>query len=118
VKLAVCTNKAEAIAVDVIKKLGIAEYFVAVVGGDSIAVKKPDAEHLFYTMKQMGCTAGKVASRVAMVGDSKNDILAANNAGVPAILVTYGYSDDEVNKLEIDWRIDNFSKLCELNFNQ
>jgi len=112
-KLAVCTNKPEALARLVLQELTIDRYFVAVVGGDTTDVKKPDAKHLTFTMEKMGCSH----STTVMVGDSANDIIAANNAGVPAVLVSYGYNLLPHSELKISWVIDHFSDILNLDLN-
>jgi phosphoglycolate phosphatase len=88
--LAVCTNKPEAPARSLLAALGLAEFFAAVGGGDSFAVRKPDPGHLLATL----AAAGGEVGRCVMVGDHHNDILAAAGAGVPGIWAAYGYGAD------------------------
>lgn len=104
---AVCTNKLEELAVPLIEKLGLADRFSAVTGGDTFPVRKPDARHIFGTVEKAG---GDPAATV-MIGDSINDILAARNAGIPSIAVTFGYSDVPVTELDPDHIIRSFSEL-------
>jgi len=107
IKLAVCTNKATAIATQVLQQLDLLQYFPVVVGGDSLDVKKPDKRHLEYTLRQINCQQ----DNAAMVGDSRNDILAANNAQLPAVLVSWGYHNADTSDLNIDWKISRFAEL-------
>ena len=85
--LAVCTNKAQHLAEPILQALGMAHYFTTIVGGDALAVKKPDGEHILETIRQ---SDGK-PSRAIMVGDSQTDEKAARNAGLPFVFVSFGY---------------------------
>jgi 2-phosphoglycolate phosphatase, prokaryotic len=105
--LAVCTNKLEELALPLMEKLGLLDRFAAVTGGDTFPVRKPDARHILGTIERAG---GRAHSAV-MIGDSINDILAARNAGIPSIAVTFGYSDVPVAELRPDHIIDRFSEL-------
>jgi len=61
--------------------------FAAVGGGDSFPVRKPDPAHLLATL----AAAGADRSRAVMIGDHRNDILAATGAGVPGVFAAWGY---------------------------
>lgn len=105
--LGVCTNKPEAMSNRLFAELGIAERFAAVLGGDSLPVRKPDAGHLLGTLERMGVAP----ERAVMIGDSANDRDAARNAGVPVVLVSFGYTVVPAIELEADAHIDAFSQL-------
>jgi phosphoglycolate phosphatase len=105
--LAVCTNKMEGLARPLIETLGLTGYFTAITGGDTFAVRKPDATHLTGTIEM----AGGVAHKALMIGDSINDILAARNAGIPSIAVPFGYSDVGVETLGASAIIGHFDEL-------
>jgi phosphoglycolate phosphatase len=105
--LAVCTNKMESLALTLLKRLSLEDYFDAVTGGDTFAVRKPDALHLVGTVER----AGGNLSRSVMIGDSLNDILVARNAGVPSIAVPFGYSDVAVETLGPSRVIAHFDEL-------
>jgi phosphoglycolate phosphatase len=105
--LAVCTNKSEALAIPLIETLGLAQHFPVITGGDTFAMRKPDAGHILGTIER----AGGAASSAIMIGDSINDILAAKNAGIPSIGVTFGYSDLPMASLQPDRIIDRFDEL-------
>lgn len=105
--LAVCTNKLESLAVPLMGKLGLARHFAAITGGDTFAVRKPDAGHLIGTIERAGGDPG----RAIMVGDSDNDILAARNAGIPSIAVPFGYSGEPIENLGADRIIHHFDEL-------
>jgi len=86
-RLAVCTNKPERMARDVLAATGLAGWFAAVGGGDSFPARKPDPAHLLATL----AAAGADPARAAMLGDHRNDILAARGAGVPGVFAAWGY---------------------------
>ncbi|MDE2514520.1 MAG: phosphoglycolate phosphatase [Rhodospirillales bacterium] len=86
-RMAVCTNKPEAMARRLLDALGLARYFAAIGGGDSFPVRKPDPAHLRATL----IAAGASADQAVMVGDHANDIEAAIAAGLPAIFAGWGY---------------------------
>ena len=107
-RLAIATNKPERFVKPILQKLGI-DCFDVVVGGDSLHAKKPDPAMLHYIL-QKTC-----AKEALMVGDSKNDILAAKNAGLPCVAVTYGYNQGEnLQSLKPDYTIDRFEELKEI----
>lgn len=86
-RLAVCTNKPEAAAREVLAALDLTRFFASVGGGDSYPTRKPDPAHLLGTLRDAG---GDVAGAV-MIGDHHNDIAAAEGAGIPAIFAAWGY---------------------------
>ena len=86
-RLAVCTNKPEAMARAVLTALGLADLFRAIGGGDSFATRKPDPAHLLATLR----AAGGTPPRAVMAGDHANDVLAATGAGLPCIFAGWGY---------------------------
>jgi phosphoglycolate phosphatase len=87
VALAVLTNKPGAPAVRILEHLGIADRFMAVVGGDGPLPRKPDPQALLALCAQ----AGVAPDETLMVGDSWVDIHTARNAGTHACFVTYGF---------------------------
>jgi phosphoglycolate phosphatase len=107
--LGVCTNKIERFSVKLLKVLGIAQHFAAIVGGDSLAVRKPAAGHLLGTIERMGAArAGAV-----MVGDSGNDVAAARAAGIAVIAVSFGYTNVPAAELGADKVIHHFKELAQ-----
>ncbi len=107
VLLGVCTNKPHGLSIDLLDRLGLGGYFAAVVGGDSLAVRKPDAGHLRATQQAMGATEGSAV----MVGDSANDVAVARAAGLPVVVVSYGYTEIAPAELGADAVIDTFAEL-------
>lgn len=89
--LAIVTNKPFAFIEPILKGLQIDKLFEYYIGGDSLALKKPDPEPLYHVCKQLNVS---VAHSV-MIGDSKNDIYAAKSAQMDSIGVTYGYNYGE-----------------------
>lgn len=109
VRLGVCTNKPVVLAKQLIVALELDGYFPtdAILGGDSLTVKKPDGRHLIATVEAL---SGDL-DRTVMVGDSATDLNAARDAGVPAVLVTFGYTPIPAEKLGADAVIGHFSEL-------
>ncbi len=106
-RFAVCTNKHTYLAVELLKKLKLYDRFGSVRGSDSGPPKKPDAAHLRACVDDMG---GDMA-RCMMIGDSETDLLTARNAGVPAILFSFGYSDRPITELTPDALLDRYRDL-------
>jgi phosphoglycolate phosphatase len=86
-RLAVCTNKPEQAARSLLQALGLLPLMCAVGGGDSFSVRKPDPGHLLETLAR----AGGRAECAVMLGDHRNDVLAARGAGIPGIFAAWGY---------------------------
>lgn len=86
-RLAVCTNKPEAIARSLLAALELEPLFAAIGGGDSFPLRKPDPRHLLATLRAAGGEPG----RAVMAGDHANDITAARGAGLPCIFAAWGY---------------------------
>lgn len=91
-RLAVCTNKPEAPARSLLDDLGVGPLFDAIGGGDSFPTRKPDPAHLHATIAAAG---GDPATSV-MVGDHRNDVLAATGAGIPVIFALWGYGPPDM----------------------
>lgn len=105
--LAVCTNKTEILALRLLNSLGLTDRFAAITGGDTFKVKKPHGDHILGTID----LAGARPDNAVMIGDSVNDILAAQNARVPTIAVPFGYSDQPVENFKPDIIIGHFDEL-------
>jgi phosphoglycolate phosphatase len=106
-RLAVCTNKPQQAALAVLRGLALDGFFAAVVGGDVLAVKKPDPAHLRAAIAALGAAQGEAV----MIGDNEHDVTMAKAAGVPVILVRYGYHRVPLETLAADLQIDAFSEL-------
>lgn len=86
-RLAVCTNKPEAAARELLGALGLLDRLAALGGGDSFPVRKPDPRHLLETI----AAAGADPQGAVMIGDHRNDVMAARGAGIPCVFVGWGY---------------------------
>jgi len=106
--LVVVTNKSEYLAVPLLQQLELRDAFSLVIGGDTLAEKKPSALPLQHVCEVLGIQPGELA----MVGDSENDILSARAAGAAAIAVNYGYADAVT--LQADLVIGNLAELYDL----
>ena len=104
---AICTNKPEAIARQVLSGLEIASYFDAVVGGDSLPRNKPDPLPLRTALAGLHVTP----ERSLMVGDSAIDVAMAHAAGVRVVFVTFGYGPEPPDAQRADYRVDRLAEL-------
>jgi phosphoglycolate phosphatase len=107
-RLGVCTNKPHDLTLAVLAGLGLDGFFGdAVLGGDALAVRKPDPRHLRAVIERAGDGAGASV----MVGDSETDVAAARNAAVPVVAVSFGYTALAPGELGADLVIDHFGEL-------
>lgn len=98
-KLAVVTNKPIGFAVPLLADTGLAPYFDLVVGGDTVARKKPDPMPMLHVCAQLGIAPEQVVA----IGDSLNDALAARAAGMAVLAVPYGYNEGrDARSLDVD----------------
>ena len=109
VRLAVVTNKLEALARALLEELGLTRRFFTVIGGDTLgpgrAKPKPDLLH------EMIARAGDSLPKAAYVGDTTYDTLAAKAAGLPCVAVSFGFNDLPPHELVADAVIDHFDEL-------
>ncbi|MDE1313063.1 phosphoglycolate phosphatase [Vibrio aestuarianus] len=109
--LALVTNKPSKFVPDVLEQHGIADFFADVIGGDTFPIKKPDPMALNWLLDKHQMTA----SDMLMVGDSKNDILAAKNAGCFSFGLTYGYNHGEpISDSKPDYVADCIDQLLDV----
>jgi len=106
-KLVVCTNKLTGLSVSLLDALKLSDLFDAVIGADAVPASKPDPRHLLAAIAAVG---GDPA-RAIMVGDAATDAGAARAAGVPLILVSFGYTETPARDLDPDILIDHFDEL-------
>jgi len=106
-KLALCTNKPERLTRLLLGALGWNGRFAAIVGGDTLAVRKPDPAPLHAAI------AGAGGGTAAFVGDSIIDADTARAAGIPFVAVSFGFSDKPVEALKADAVIDDYGRLVE-----
>lgn len=105
VTIAVCTNKPESLTHLLIEALGWTGRFAAIVGGDTLAVRKPDPTPLFETIARAG------GGKAAFVGDSITDADTAKAAKLPFVAVSFGFSDRPVAQLGAHAVIDHYAEL-------
>ena len=105
IKIAVCTNKPEALTLALIEALGWNGRFDSIVAGDTLPVKKPDPAPLFEAIARSG------GGRAAFVGDSIVDADTAKAAALPFVAVSFGFSDRPVGDLGAHAVIDDYSEL-------
>ncbi len=108
--MGICTNKRIRFAEKLINRMGIRHYFQAVVGADTLPVRKPDSGHLLGTIKAMNGNPMKAI----MIGDTITDRNAAKNACVPCVLVTFGPDGAKVADLKPEGLLDHFDQLPDM----
>ena len=104
ISMAVCTNKTEHLAVDLLKKIGIYDYFEYVAGFNSFDYCKPDPRHLTSVVEILD---GDVKKTI-MIGDSETDANAAKAAEIPMILLKYGYTEKRSDEIYHNHLINDF----------
>ena len=112
ISMAVCTNKQERLAVDLLKKLRMYEYFEYVAGSDTFPFNKPDPRHLTDVVEII---QGDLKKTI-MVGDSEVDGMSAENAKIPFVLVKDGYTEKSTKEIKHNELIEdfkNFDKVIE-----
>ena len=108
--LGLVTNKPERFVAPLLDSLGIADCFAVTVGGDTLAEKKPHPAPLLHAARQLGVTP----EATVMVGDSRNDVLAARRAGMAVVCVPYGYNHGEDIRLTSpDLVVEDLRELAE-----
>ena len=95
ISMAVCTNKQEHLSIDLLKKIGIYDFFEYVAGHDTFDYCKPDPRHLTTVVEILG---GDIKKSL-MIGDSENDANAAKAAGIPVILLEDGYTEKNITEI-------------------
>lgn len=106
-RTAVCTNKPEGLAVELLRRLGVSDLFGAVVGADTLPVRKPDPAPYIEAVRRVG---GAVA-RSMLIGDTETDRLTGLAVGVPVALVTFGPEGAGVSRLNPEALLDRFEDL-------
>ncbi|MEL6962278.1 MAG: phosphoglycolate phosphatase [Pseudomonadota bacterium] len=109
IRLGVCTNKPQAPTDKLLKTLVLDHHFAAAIGGDALSTKKPDPAHLLAVLHQLDVDP----TRAVLIGDSATDLNTARAAGVPCILMSYGYSATPVQQLGAERVIDDAGALLD-----
>lgn len=104
---AICTNKPEGLAVELVRQLGIAHLFGALVGADTFPVRKPDP----LPYREAVTRAGGTVARSFLLGDTETDLATARAAGVPVALVTFGPEGEDIARLQPDALLEHYDHL-------
>ena len=104
ISMGVCTNKQEHLAIDLLKKIKIYNYFEYVAGGNTFEVCKPDPKHLTNIVEILNGDLKKTL----MIGDSENDTIPAKEASIPVILLDNGYTEKNVSEIYYDHLVEDF----------
>lgn len=111
--LVLITNKPSEFIAPILSSFSLLSLFSLTIGGDSLPEKKPSALPLLNACEQLNISP----SQCVMVGDSKNDILAAKAANIKSIGLTYGYNYGEsISTYQPDWVFDSFSEILTLRY--
>ena len=106
-RVAICTNKPERLARLLLDRLGVLDAFGAVVGADTLPVRKPDPAPLRESVRR----AGGRPERALLVGDTATDRETSRAAGMPSVLVTFGPGAGAVADLAPEATIGHFDEL-------
>ena len=110
ISMAVCTNKTEHLAVDLLKKINVYDYFEYVAGYNTFDYCKPDPRHLTNVIEII---QGELKKSI-MIGDSETDAETAKSAGVPFILLENGYTEKKTSEIHHDHLIKDFVGIEEI----
>jgi len=109
--LAIVTNKPFAFIEPILTNLNLDSYFEYYLGGDSLSLKKPNPEPLLHICKKLSLHV----EQSVMVGDSKNDIIAAQRANMQSIAVSYGYNyGEDIAIYKPDIVVDDIYEIVEI----
>tara|TARA_B100000287_G_C20362439_1_gene674392 strand:- start:37 stop:744 length:708 start_codon:yes stop_codon:yes gene_type:complete len=110
ISMAVCTNKQEHLAIDLLKKIDLYKYLEYVAGCDTFDYCKPDSRHLTNVVEIIG---GSIKKTI-LIGDSEVDSESAQNASIPFILLENGYTSKNISQIKHDHLVKNFIGLEKL----
>ena len=113
ISMGVCTNKQEHLAVNLLKKIKIYDFFEYVAGRNTFEYCKPDPRHITSMIEIMN---GSIEKSL-MIGDSENDADAAKSAGIPMILLEEGYTDRKIDQIYHDHLIKDFNGIEKIIIN-
>ena len=107
-KLALVTNKPIRFVPKILQSFGWQELFSEVLGGDSLPTKKPDPAPLLHVCEALNINS----AQAVMIGDSRNDILAGQNANMDTLGLSYGYNyGQDIRELNPTEAFDDFASL-------
>jgi len=110
ISMGVCTNKPDYLAIDLLKKINVYDYFEYVAGSNTFDYCKPDPRHLTNVIEIM---QGDIKKSL-MIGDSETDAESAKAAGIPFILIENGYTEKKVSEINHDYLIKDFVNIEEI----
>ena len=105
--LAICTNKPRVTTDPVLDALDLERYFEMICCGNEVPHQKPDARHIEHMMTELSLDV----SDVVMIGDSDNDLLAADGANLRSIMVSFGYDANLKDHPALDIMIDGLTEV-------
>ena len=108
--VAICTNKPEGLAETLMQRLGVRDLFGALVGADTLPVRKPDPSTYVEAVRREG---GEI-SRSLLVGDTVTDRETSRAAGVPSVLVTFGPDGRSVEDLAPEGLLEHYDELLDV----
>src|SRR5699024_3323996 len=88
--------------------LGVRRRFAAILGSDTLHVRKPDPEHFRETARRSGADP----ARSVMIGDTLTDLTTARRAGVPCVLTGFGFAAEPLDQLAPDAVVAHFDELA------
>ncbi|WP_417817720.1 HAD-IA family hydrolase [Tritonibacter scottomollicae] len=106
----ICTNKPEGLAELLMQRLGVRDAFAALVGADTLSVRKPDPAPLFEAARR----SGGAPEHCVLIGDSDTDRNTSANAGVPSVLVTFGPAGPDMAALNPEALLHDYTDLPEI----
>lgn len=109
-KMAILTNKPVNPSKGICDGLKLSEYFVQIYGGNSFPTKKPDPKGALTLLEETGTRP----EEAVMIGDSQNDVLTAQNAGMWSLGVTYGFSPESLSMHPPDVLVDTVEEMAEV----
>lgn len=104
---AICTNKPEGLAVELVRRLGITDLFGALVGADTLPTRKPDPAPYVEAVRRVGGTV----ARSMLIGDTETDRKTGLAVGVPVALVTFGPEGRAIERLTPEALLEHFDDL-------
>ena len=109
-KLVVCTNKPTHLSELVMQELGILNDFIGIYGPESTKKTKPDPIHLLTAIDGVGGNR----NLAILVGDSENDVLAAQSAKIPVVVTSFGYTEIKAHDLGADAFFNHYDELFDI----
>jgi len=107
ISMGICTNKQDYLAIDLLKKINVYNYFEYVAGSNTFDYCKPDPRHL---TNVIDIKQGEI-SKSLMIGDSETDSATAKAAGIPFVLLENGYTEKKASEIPHEHLIKDFTDI-------